>query len=236
MKKQLLLLVSILLPLISSCNHIPTAEPTVEPTIEPTVEPTFEPTVEPSEEIYYLDGLASNLFVTEVPDNVRCIYLEDSDSYIACAQTKMDGTVYKNIDCIIPNVYDDGINGLKRIKYFQINYYGAGYYNKLVLSEGIEFFYASIGEIPTKEIYFPSTTKMIKSLFYGTVNVFNKEEHGNIEKVDLYYNGTVEQFGLIEPIPPYVCVSDHPFEVEFICLDGVAYFEFYEGVYGCAQG
>ena len=47
MKKQLLLLVSILLPLISSCN----------------VEPTEKPTVEPSEEIYYLDGLASNLFV-----------------------------------------------------------------------------------------------------------------------------------------------------------------------------
>ena len=239
MKNKLLLLVSILLPLISSCNIKPTVEPTIEPTIEPTVEPTveptLEPTVEPSEEIYYLDGLASNLFVTEVPENVQCKYLEDSDSYIAYAQTKKDGIVYENIDCIIPNVYDDGIHGLKRIKYFQIYYFGAGYYNKLVLSEGIEVFYASIGEIPTKEIYFPSTTKMIKSLFSGTINVFNKEEHGNIEKVDLYYNGTVEQFGLIESIPPYVCVSD-PFEVEFICLDGPAYFEFYEGVYGCAQG
>ena len=43
MKNKLLLLVSILLPLISSCNIKPTVEPTIEPTIEPTVEPTPDP-------------------------------------------------------------------------------------------------------------------------------------------------------------------------------------------------
>jgi hypothetical protein len=102
MKKQLLLLVSILLPLISSCN----------------VEPIEKPTVEPSEEIYYIDGLASNLFVTEVPENVKCIYLEDSDSYIACAEGSYaykyakDNNLRISIDII--NEY----RNLRRCQYF----------------------------------------------------------------------------------------------------------------------
>ena len=60
------LLINVLLILLSSCNKVPTTEPTVEP--------TSVPTVEPSEEIYYLDGLASNLFVTKVPENIVCTY------------------------------------------------------------------------------------------------------------------------------------------------------------------
>ena len=85
MKKQLLLLISIVLPLVSSCNGIPT--------IEPTAQPTAESTVEPSEEIYYLDGLASNLFVTEVPENVEVYYSEYYNSYIAKCYTNKDGVV-----------------------------------------------------------------------------------------------------------------------------------------------
>ena len=42
MKNKLILLVSMLLPLVSSCGEKPTAEPTPEPTIEPTIEPTQE--------------------------------------------------------------------------------------------------------------------------------------------------------------------------------------------------
>ena len=98
MKKQILLLASMLLPLVSSCNSIPTMEPTAQPTFESTLEPT----VEPSEEIYYLDGLASNLFVTEVPENVEVYYSEYYNSYIAKCYTNKDGVVYENIDCIIP--------------------------------------------------------------------------------------------------------------------------------------
>ena len=52
----------------------------------------------------------------------------------------------------------------------------------------------------------------------------------------LYYNGTISQFNQIEEIEPDVCVNSVPDKYEFICLDGVAYFDFYEGVYGCQQG
>ena len=59
MKNKIILLVSMLLPLVSSCGENPTIEPTpvptdnptVEPTIEPTIEPTAEPTIEPTQEI-----------------------------------------------------------------------------------------------------------------------------------------------------------------------------------------
>ena len=46
MKNKLILLVSMLLPLVSSCGENPTLEPTIEPTLEPTVDPTIEPTQE----------------------------------------------------------------------------------------------------------------------------------------------------------------------------------------------
>ena len=42
MKNKLILLISMLLPLVSSCGEMPTIEPTPEPTIEPTIEPTQE--------------------------------------------------------------------------------------------------------------------------------------------------------------------------------------------------
>ena len=57
MKNKLILLVSMLLPLVSSCGEKPAIEPTIEPTqqptVEPTIEPTVEPTVEPTPEIVY---------------------------------------------------------------------------------------------------------------------------------------------------------------------------------------
>ena len=217
MKKQLLLLVSILLPLISSCN----------------VEPTIEPTVESSEEIYYIDGLASNLFVTEVPKNVECIYLEDSDSYIAHAQTKMDGTVYKNIDCIIPNIYDDGVHGLKRVKSFRSNFYEGGYYNKLIISEGIEVINSGVDDNLAREVYFPSTTKKMYPLDRRYPVDWTDEQRDISKNMKLYYNGTISQFTQIEALPPLNCFDPWPMEYEFICLDGVAYFEFFNALTGC---
>ena len=50
MKNMLILLVSMLLPLVSSCGEKPTIEPTIEPTLEPTLEPTIE---ESTSEIVY---------------------------------------------------------------------------------------------------------------------------------------------------------------------------------------
>ena len=222
MKKQILLLASMLLPLVSSCNSIPTMEPTAQPTFESTLEPT----VEPSEEIYYLDGLASNLFVTEVPENVEVYYSEYYNSYIAKCYTNKAGVVYENIDCIIPNVYDDGIHGLQVIKKFAFKSETVGYINKLILSEGIEESFSYIGDIAAIEIYFPSTIKEMNSLWkdVGT--------HNSVGSKRRYYNGTVEQFKKIEVEPPIYCV-DKPFKVDFICLDGVAYFDFYDALYGC---
>lgn len=51
MKKQLLLLVSLLLPLISGCGSQVSEEPTIEPTVAPTQEPTVAPTEEPTSEL-----------------------------------------------------------------------------------------------------------------------------------------------------------------------------------------
>ena len=217
MKKQLLLLVSILLPLISSCN----------------VEPTEKPTVESSEEIYYIDGLASNLFVTEVPENVECIYLEDSDSYIAYAQTKRDGTLYKDIDCIIPNIYDDGIHGLKRVKNFRSDFYEGGYYNKLIISEGIEVINSGVDDNLAREVYFPSTTKKMYPLDQRYPEDWTDEQRDISKNMKLYYNGTISQFNQIEALPPLNCFDSWPMEYEFICLDGVAYFEFFNMLTGC---
>ena len=245
MKNKLLLLVSILLSFVSSCSSIPTEEPTVEissseteipTTEEPTDVPTETTTTEePTEEIYYLDGLASNLFVTEVPENVECKYLEDSDSYIAYAQTKKDGIVYENIDCIIPNVYDDGIHGLKRVKTFWSYFYEGGYYNKLIISEGIEIIRSGIGDNLSKEIYFPSTTKKMCTLFQRYPEDWTDEQRDVYNNSKSYYNGTISQFNQIEEIEPDVCVDSVPGKYAFICLDGVAYFNNYHGVEGCLQ-
>ena len=226
MKKQLLLLVSILLPLISSCNVEPTIEPTSGQTTDSATELTSISTTEPSEEIYYLDGLASNLFVTEVPDNVDCYYEESTDCYSAYADTNENGIIYKDIDCIIPNVYDDGIHGLQVIKKFAFESETVGYINKLILSEGIEECFSYIGDIAAIEIYFPSTIKEMNSLWKDV------GMHNSVGSKRRYYNGTVEQFKKIEVGPPKYCV-DKPFKVDFICLDGVAYFDFYDALYGC---
>ena len=227
MKKQLLLLVSILLPLISSCNVEPTIEPTSGQTTDSATELTSISTTEPSEEIYYLDGLASNLFVTEVPENVDCYYEESTDCYSAYADTNEDGIIYKDIDCIIPNVYDDGIHGLKRIKIFDCSYLDTpGYYNKLIISEGIEMVGTEIGHIAAREIYFPSTLKTI-SCIWGWQSL-RDEAKENIKNKTRYYNGTIAEFKKIEGFISSSCLlEDTPYSIKFICLDGDAYFDFY---------
>ena len=57
MKNKLTLLVSMLLPLVSSCGDNPTIGPTIEPTIEPTVEPTQEIVYNYNEAEFTLDQL-----------------------------------------------------------------------------------------------------------------------------------------------------------------------------------
>lgn len=235
MKKQLLLLVSILLPLISSCNVEPTIEPTSGQTTDSATELTSISTTEPSEEIYYLDGLASNLFVTEVPDNVDCYYEESTDCYSAYADTNENGIIYKDIDCIIPNVYDDGIHGLKRVKIFGSYFYEGGYYNKLIISEGIEVINSGIGDNFAREIYYPSTTKKMSTLFQRYPEDWTDEQRDIYNNSKSYYNGTISQFNQIEEIEPYCCVDSVPGKYAFICLDGVAYFYNYHGADGCLQ-
>lgn len=210
------LLINVLLILLSSCNKVPTTEPTVEP--------TSVPTVEPSEEIYYLDGLASNLFVTEVPENIVCTYREGADRYTAYAYTQKDGIVYENIDCVIPNVYDDGIHGLKRVDSFSCEDADhSGYFNKLIISEGIEDISKIIDHIDAREIYYPSTIKWM--------NFVSGWQKRDVETEYRYYNGTVEQFNKVEGLDyssgGLGFLEDTPWKYPFICLDGIAYFDVY---------
>ena len=61
MKNKLMLLVSMLLPLVSSCGDNPTIELTPVPTDNPTVEPTEEPTTEPTQDLFYNYNEASHV-------------------------------------------------------------------------------------------------------------------------------------------------------------------------------
>ena len=83
MKNKIILLVSMLLPLVSSCEEKPTVEltpsPTIQSTVEPTVIPTeestpdatIEPTVEPTlESTNYLETKYNLSFDTELSDLV----------------------------------------------------------------------------------------------------------------------------------------------------------------------
>ena len=89
MKKQLLLLVSLLLPLISGCGSQVSEEPTVEPTIEPTVEPTN-----------YLETEYNLSFDSELSDLVLNYLLNGIGT---------DGDCFRWEEYNVMNVYEDCI-------------------------------------------------------------------------------------------------------------------------------
>ena len=67
MKNKIILLVSMLLPLVSSCGEKPIVEPSVKPTVEPTPV-SSEPSVEPSEEL--IPEVNYDEFITHKYDDI----------------------------------------------------------------------------------------------------------------------------------------------------------------------
>ena len=222
MKKEMFFLTSMLSFFIVGCNE----------NISPEISDCS------TQQIYYIDGLSSNLFVSEIPEYMS-IYKDTSGDYyraeIDFCELENKGLCIENIDCVVPNVYDDGIDGYKRIKSFYVYKPDneKGYFNTLTISEGIEVFSDEIrplGNIPAREIRIPSSTKEIYQGYGWATNWTNKQEYGMIDKCIFSYNGTVEQFSKIKKVTPSpLSLYWGPFKKEFVCLDGKVFLDFYHG-------
>ena len=111
----------------------------VEQSSMPSSEPTEGSSSEEVEEIYYVDGLPSNLFVTEFYEYVQFIYLEEEDCYFAKCMLPHPAPPEYIEEIIFPNVYNDGINGLKRVKHVGGVFYAyVSVIDRIIISEGIE--------------------------------------------------------------------------------------------------
>ena len=72
-----------------------TSEPIVVPTEEPSSEPTEGSSSEEVEDIYYVDGLPSNLFVTDIMEEYMTFtYYEDYDFYQVSVCSKEEKGLY----------------------------------------------------------------------------------------------------------------------------------------------
>ena len=258
MKKQLLLLVNILLPLISSCNSNPTIEPTMDLLSSSIEQPTDVPTHSldsivssnqdtsteeiSTEEIYYLDGLASNLFVDEyVEELFEFIYIEEKDCYSTELSYIRDSSIYYET-IVIPNVYDDGINGLKRVKYAGVN---SSYeskkdsmtINNIYISEGIisletyrlndkSWFFTPITSFNCKNLYIPLSLEKISSII-EYYDYFEKVLNGEFK---IYYPETTQYFYDNCEFVDIVTYEHYKlaYEIELICTNGSIMFETYD--------
>ena len=234
-----------------------TEEPS-ESTSEPIVVPTEESSSEHEEveDIYYVDGLPSNLFVTDImEEHMTFTYYEDYDFYQVTVSSKeekslgtdlvstqkesMIGKELEGQDIVIPNVYDDGIHGLKRVKAYTISRFEEGYLNSLIVSEGIEMCgylrktgYTTTTYIlahspiilnPIKNIYLPSTIMKLQCFvpFAGNLWYYPNALWGFKFEPNIYYNGTIEQWNKIEFIKNYYEEGNYKFVIN--CLDGITY-------------
>ena len=161
-----------------------------------------------SEEIYHLDGLASNLFVYDVMEEyMEFTYIEETDSYDLYVGIKDKfaegypcdyrgerflGLELKGKDIVIPNVYDDGIHGLKRVKSFEIEPSRVGYLNSLIVSEGLERIKGTIINQYFKSVYLPSTINEMDK-FYSKYPYFVICQYYLFD-LEIYYAGSLEQF------------------------------------------
>lgn len=258
MKKQLLLLISIVLPLVSSCE-----QPTIEPSsaipslndTQTTEESASHISINQSneetsteeistEEIYYLDGLASNLFVDEyVEELFEFIYIEEKDCYSTELSYIRDSSIsYETI--VIPNVYDDGINGLKRVKYAGVN---ASYepegnsmnVNNIYISEGIialgryrlkdkSWFFKPITLFNCENLYIPLSLKQISSI----IEYYDYFEKVLNNEFKIYYPETTQYFYDNCEFVDIVTFEHYKldYEIEMICSDGSIIFETYDYV------
>ena len=233
------------------------SEFTSEPIVFPTEESSSEH--EEVEDIYYVDGLPSNLFVTDImEEHMTFTYYEDYDFYQVTVSSKeekslgidlvstqkesMIGKELEGQDIVIPNVYDDGIHGLKRVKAFTISRFEEGYLNSLIVSEGIEMCgylrktgYTTTTYIlahspvilnPIKNIYLPSTIMKLQCFvpFAGNIWYYPNALWGFKFEPNIYYNGTIEQWNNIKFINDFSYYSEEGnYKFVINCLDGITY-------------
>ena len=226
----------------SESTEQPSTIPSEIPTDEPSSEPTEESSSEEVEDIYYVDGLPSNLFVTEVKDFMKISYLENEDCYKVTLEFNRENYPYDtHIDEIIfPNVYDDGIHGLKRIKHCIGTYY-LQYIevDRIIIPEGIETLrnhYYNFREEKYEShvvdilcylcnnLYLPLSIKEIGHAVDGFDNKLWEHLENGEREFNIHYNGTVEHFNenCVISMPLTIGPSElHSDEVLKInCLDG----------------
>ena len=196
-----------------------------------------------SEKIYYLDGLASNLFVHDVMEEyMNFTYEEETDSYhvsvcYSCVVGHVDyndqlGVRLNGKDIVIPNVYDDGVHGFKRVKSLDIQQSTSGYINSLVISEGIMYVESMLLWTRIINIYLPSTIKeLIKFSFvydrYFSTYTKNGEKINGTFDLNICYNGTKKEFSSIKLNYMYEdLLYNFGGYIKIDCLDGYILEEF----------
>ena len=190
-----------------------------------------------SEEVYYLDGLASNLFVYDVMEEyMEFTYREVTDSYhvsvcYSCIIGNVDyrdqlGVKLNGKDIVIPNVYDDGVRGLKRVKSFDIQQSDVGYINSLVISEGIIFVESMLLNTRIVNFYLPSTIEelvkfsIIEGEYFSSFTE-NGEKISGMFDLNIYYNGTKKDFRNIKLKYIYEdALYNYGGYIKINCLDG----------------
>ena len=216
----------------------------VEQSSMPSSESTEGSSSEEVEDIYYLDGLPSNLFVTDIMEEYMTFtYYEDYDFYQVTVSPKVEKMLGKELegqDIVIPNVYDDGIHGLKRVKAFTICRFEEGYLNSLIVSEGIEMcalkinisnesrlVHNSLNMNPIKNIYLPSTITYLSDFFQEySYCWYNPKSNDFKFEPNIYYNGTIEQWNNIEFVEDFstgIYSKNGNYKFAINCLDGISY-------------
>ena len=192
-----------------------------------------------SEQIYYLDGLASNLFVYDVMEEyMEFTYIEETDSYdlyvgiedkfakgYPCDYRgeRFLGFELRGKDIVIPNVYDDGIHGLKRVKSFEIQQSRKGHLNSLIISYGIIEIKGTIINQRFKNISLPSSVEYLPE--FATNNIYFLSSSQYLYDLKIDYDGTVDNFNNII-FTPYddslfeVCFDKVKKSIQVYCIDG----------------
>ena len=213
----------------------------------PTSETIEESASEEIEDIYYVDGLPSNLFVTEVNDYMKFLYIEPEDCYYAECNLPKPAPEYIE-EIVFPNVYDDGINGLKRVKHVSGVFWAyESTIDKIIISEGIEtlrsygysyrdeswkYNSGNILYFLCSDLYLPSTiVEIVHGAYEGGGS--SSEEWLNRNQFVIHYNNTVEYFNENCTIKMPLMTSDYrksndrEDKIEINCLDGRMYLDVY---------
>ena len=205
----------------------------------PTSETIEESASEEIEDIYYVDGLPSNLFVTEVNDYMKFLYIEPEDCYYAECNLPKPAPEYIE-EIVFPNVYDDGIHGLKRVKHASGVFWAyESTIGKIIISEGIEtirsYGYSHRDEswkynngnilyFLCSNLYLPSSIKEIAHAAIENGNLFYDPMLKGDCEFNIHYSGTVEYFDenctVVMPALYSEFYDIFENELEIICLDG----------------